>query len=70
MYAMLNDDTMPDFRNFIVFIGSGLRFSRVWVRKDGDLVTETGFIAILTRRRTLDPTYIYIYIYTYICIHI
>ena len=26
----------------ICFIGSGVRFSRVWVRKDGNLVTETG----------------------------
>ena len=25
-----------------LFIGSGVRLSRVWVRKDGNLLTETG----------------------------
>ena len=42
------DSPSQDFRQGLgcsgtyFFIGSGVRFSRVWVRKDGNLLTETG----------------------------
>ena len=31
---------------YVFFIGSGLRFSRGWVRKEGDLLTETGCTSV------------------------
>ena len=68
------------------FFHRSLRFSRVWVRKDGNLVMETGCIrhkAMCARARASVPharlpvcararlhVNTYIYIYTYICIYI
>ena len=42
-----------------------LRFSRGWVRKDGNLLTETGCITIIYLYLSLS-----IYIYIYMCIYI
>ena len=55
-----------------LFIGSGERFSRGWIRKDGNLLTETGCRTFCSRalRNESRVVYIHMHTYTYICINL